>query len=114
MVEANVKIIEELKLFLKTVSDDPAIRKLITQSESDFSRERKLTVERIAGIIINMPKRSLSIEIQEFFDSLGKGLESCTKGAFSLQRGKLKPLFFQVWNKWLTDNFYRYYGAHVK
>jgi hypothetical protein len=114
MVEANVKIIEELQYFLQTVSSDPDIRKLVTQKEKDFSRERKLPLERIVGIIINLPKRSLSIEIQEFFDSLGKGLESGTKGAFSLQRTKLQVLFFQVWNCWLVDCFYHYYGNKVK
>jgi hypothetical protein len=61
-----------------------------------------------------MPKRSLSIEIQEFFDSLGKESGRATKGAFSLQRSKLKPLFFEVWNKWLVDSFYYYYGDKVK
>jgi len=114
MVEANVKVIEELTYFLQTVANDPSIRQLVTMDESDFSRQRKLTLERLVGIIINMPKRSLSIEIQQFFDSLGKGLESPTKGAFSLQRSKLKPLFFKVWNKWLVDNFYHYYGKKVK
>ena len=94
MVEANVKIIEELKYFLKVVSTDASIRKLVTQSDVDFSRDRKLPMERIAALIINMPKRSLSIEIQEFFDSLEEGLESSTKGAFSLQRTKLQALFF--------------------
>jgi hypothetical protein len=54
------------------------------------------------------------VEIHEFFDSLGKGMEECTKGAFSLQRGKLEPLFFKVWNKWLVDNFYHYYSDTVK
>jgi hypothetical protein len=114
MVEANIKIIAELKFFLESVSSDVDIRKLVTMGANDFSRERKLPLERIAGIIINMPKRSLSIEIQEFFDGLGEGLRSCSKGAFSLQRGKLQPLFFKVWNKWLVDNFYHYYGKHVK
>jgi len=114
MVEANLKIIEELNFFLDTVSGYPDIRKLVTQTEGDFSRDRKLPMERIVGIIINMPKRSLSIEIREFFDSLGKGSEASTKGAFSLQRSKLQPLFFQVWNKWLVDCFYRYYGEKVK
>jgi hypothetical protein len=114
MVEANVKIIEELKFFLETVSSEPDIRKLVTESEKDFSRDRKLPFERIAGIIINMPKRSLSVEIHEFFDSLGKGMEECTKGAVSLQRGKLDSLFFKVWNKWLVDTFYHFYGDHIK
>lgn len=114
MVEANVKIIDELKFFLEAVSSEPAIRKLVTQSEKDFSRERKLPLERIVGMLINLPKRSLSIEIQEFFDSLGKSLESTTKGAFSLQRTKLQARFFQVWNKWLVNCFYHYYGQKVK
>ncbi|MGJ7033757.1 hypothetical protein GGU45_004275, partial [Niabella hirudinis] len=114
MVGANVKIIEELRCFLKTVSENPDIRKLVTEDEGDFSRQRKLTLDRVVGIIINMPKRSLSIEIQTFFDSLKKDLESATKGAFSLQRSKLKPLFFEVWNKWLVNNFYHYYGDKAK
>ena len=114
MVEANLKIIEELKYFLEVLSTDPEIRKLATNGENDFSRQRKLPMERIVGIILNMPKRSLSIEIQEFFESIGKGIKGCTKGAFSLQRSKLKPLFFKVWNKWLVDQFYHYYGDEVK
>ncbi len=114
MVEANIKIIEELKFFLASISSDPELRKLVSESENDFSRDRKLPLQRIAGIIINMPKRSLSIELQEFFDSLGNGLQGCTKGAFSLKRSKLKPLFFKVWNKWLVDNFYHYYAHRVK
>ncbi|MGZ5192137.1 MAG: IS4 family transposase, partial [Flavisolibacter sp.] len=114
MVEANVKIIEELKHFLAVVSNDPEIRKLVTQSEKDFTRDRKLTMERLVGIIINMPKRSLSIEIQEFFDSLQKDVECSTKGAFSLQRTKLQALFFKAWNKWLVESFYHYYGTEVQ
>lgn len=113
MVEANVKIIEELKFFLETVSNEPEIRKLATQCESDFTRDRKLTFERVVGIIINMPKRSLSIEIQDFFENLEKDLEPSTKGAFSLQRTKLKADFFTIWNQWLVASFYHYYGDKV-
>ena len=93
---------------------DTTIRKIVTQSETDFTRDRKLTLERIASLIINMPKRSLSIEIQEFFSSLQKDIAPSTKGAFSLQRTKLQPLFFEVWNNWLVNCFYQYYGAKVK
>lgn len=114
MVEANLKIIEELKFFLNTVSEDAEIRKLVTQSDSDFSRDRKLPLTKLVGLLINMPKRSLSIEIQEFFDSLEVGLEASTKGAFSLQRTKLQALFFKVWNQWLVSSFYHYYGEKVK
>jgi hypothetical protein len=114
MVEANVKIIEELKFFLETVANEPALRVLFTSSDTDFSRERKLSMQRVVGIVINMPKRSLSIELQEFFDSLGEGEQSCTKSAFCQQRSKLKPLFFKVWNQWLVEHFYQYYAEQVK
>lgn len=99
MVAANVRIIEELKYFLEAVSKDPSLRKLVTETEKDFTRDRKLPLERIVGLIINMPKRSLSIEIQEFFESLENDLAHCTKGAFCSQRSKLKALFFEVWNQ---------------
>ncbi len=114
MVEANVKIIEELKLFLEIVSNDKAIRKLFTSSEEDFSRDRKLPLEKLVCLIINMPKRSLSIELQSFFDFIDAETKACTKGAFSLQRGKLSAEFFCIWNKWLVDYFYLYYGDKVK
>lgn len=114
MVEANVRIIEELKYFLEAVSKEASLRILVTETEKDFTRDRKLPMERIVGLIINMPKRSLSIEIQEFFESLEKDLVHCTKGAFCSQRSKLKALFFEAWNQWLVSNFYHYYGDNVK
>lgn len=121
MVDANIKIIGELKLFLDTVSKESSVRKLFTLREEDFIRNRKLPMAQLIGLIINMPKRSLSIEIQAFFDSLekedlskGPCGQGCTKGAFSLQRTKLNPLFFAVWNRWLVNCFYEHYGTKVK
>ena len=43
MVDANVKIIGELIFFLRLVSEDSEIRRLVTMGEEDFSRHRKLT-----------------------------------------------------------------------
>lgn len=114
MVEANVKIIEELKSFLKSVAEDEELRGLVTMSGKDFTRNRKLNMARLTGMIINLPKRSLAIEIQEFFETLEMGIEPATKGAFSLQRSKLRPVFFHAWNKWLISCFYEFYGSRVK
>ena len=114
MVEANLQIIEALKKFLDEFSEDKELRKLVTGKESDFSRNRKLPFKRLVGMIINMPKRSLSIELQEFFDHIEKGSDGCTKGAFCSQRSKLNPMFFQMWNQCLVDNFYYHYGDKVK
>ena len=102
MVNTNVKIIEALKSFLNIVTDVPEIRELFTNKPSDFTRDRKLPLNKIIGMLINLPKRSLSIELQSFFESLEQADISCTKGAFSLQRSKLKPIFFKVWNDLLS------------
>jgi hypothetical protein len=114
MVNANVKIIEELKAYLNSILEEPEIRNLFTCAASDFSRNRKLPMDKLIGIIINLPKRSLSVEIQSFFNSLNQSESVCTKGAFCLQRIKLKPIFFKVWNYFLIENFYRFYGKKVK
>ncbi len=114
MVSANVKIIEVLKSFLNIIADNPDIRKHFTNSPSDFTRERKLPLKKIIGMLINLPKRSLSIELHSFFESLNQADICCTKGAFSLQRSKLKPLFFKLWNDFLVKSFYNFYGNEVK
>jgi hypothetical protein len=114
VVHTNVKIIGELKSFLNVILEDPEIRKLFTINPTDFSRDRKLPLRKIIGMLINLPKRSLSIELQSFFESLEQPGLCCTKGAFSLQRAKLKPIFFSVWNDFLIKNFYSFYGNNVK
>jgi len=112
MVQANLKIIDELKQVLNEISSNKDLRKLVTISPEAFSRDRKLTLQRLVGIIINLPKRSLSVEIREFFNILEVN-DYATKGAFCLQRSKLLPIFFQIWNQFLVDGFYKHYGDKV-
>ena len=114
MVKANLKILEGLQSFLNRVVEDPEIRVLFTVSPSDFSRNRKLPLKKVVGMVINLPKRSLSIELQSFFDNLNESNVCCTKGAFSLQRTKLKPVFFKAWNNFLVKSYYHFYGDAVK
>src|SRR5678816_1992815 len=110
MVEANIEILKELRFFLDVMTGDRELRELVTTHREAFSRNRKLPLRHVVGMLINQPKRSLSVEVREFFDSLGQSSQQCTKGAFSLQRSKLSPLFFQAWNKYLIGLFYHHYG----
>lgn len=114
MVETNIKIIGELKEFLNIINSDPEIRELFTEKSSDFSRNRKLTINRTLLLILNMLKRSLAIEVREFFELIENGNITCTKSAFTIQRMKLKSSLFEVWNKLFVDCFYHYYGEKVK
>jgi hypothetical protein len=114
MVITNVKIIDLLKSYLKIIVEHPDIREHFTMHPLDFSRERKLPLLKVIGLLINLPKRSLHIELQSFFESIGQGSLCCTKGAFSLQRSKLKPIFFKVWNQLLIETYYESYGDNIK
>ena len=38
MVEANIKIVEELKEFLRIINTDSDLRKLFTNNATDFTR----------------------------------------------------------------------------
>lgn len=114
MVEANIKIIEDLKEVLRIINSDSDVRKYFVTQASDFTRKRKLTYDRTVFLILNMLKRSLSVEIQNFFESCISDKLSCTKAAFTIQRKKLNPFFFEVWNNLLVERFYHYYGEHVK
>ena len=114
MVNANVKIIEVLQSFLNSVVEDPEIRSLFSSKPTDFTRARKLPLKKLAGMLINLPKRSLSIELEQFFETLDESHFCCTKAAFSLQRTKLRPIFFKVWNDFLIKSFYIFYDDNVK
>lgn len=114
MVDANVEIIKELQLFLRTVSDDTSLRSLFSTGSGSLSRQRKLRFEKLVSLLINMLKRSLSIEIQSFFKLAGYNGITYTKGAFSMQRTKLNPVFFDLWNRVLVDSFYTHYGNKAR
>lgn len=114
MAETNIKIIEELKEFLNVINSNPKIKELFTEKSSDFSRNRKLTFNRTVLLILNMLKRSLATEVREFFELIEGNNITCTKSAFTIQRMKLKPSLFEVWNKFFVDCFYHYYGEKVK
>ena len=71
---------------------------------ADFTRNRKLTFERLCLFLLSNSKRSLGIELDEFY--LAQGEWSCTKSAFSQARYRIKHDFFRTWNKHLIDLVY--------
>lgn len=114
MVTANVKIIDELKSFLTIILSDSEFKELCFERKEDFSRKRKIGFSETVFLMVNMIKRSLKIEIQDFLEyGLGKKM-SYTKMAFVLQRKKIKSIVFEVWNHLLVKNFHHYYQDNVK
>lgn len=112
MVETNLKIISDLKAFLALIVNEPEFKNGFTKNPSDFTRNRKLSLAKVVCLIFNFLKRSLTIELDEFFSTID--CASPTKGAFSLQRTKLLPVFFKFWNYLFVKSFYHHYAGNFK
>ena len=81
MVAVNVKIIQELKCFLTLILSDSRIKEVCFEIKEDFSRKRKLGFEDTVLLLLNMLKRSLKVEIQDFLEYGLKHKISYTKMA---------------------------------
>ena len=113
MVNANIQIVNELKQFLERAVKNQEEREKYIRGPKDFTRNRALPFPMVVLMIMNLMKRSLSIEIQSFFCHLGVPY-TVSKPAFCLQRSKLKACFFEAWNKQLVKSYYTHYQEKVK
>jgi hypothetical protein len=114
MFDVNIKIISELKSFLQICTNDSDVMALCRISKSAFIRNRKLSFERLVLFIVKLCKKTLSVELDRFFENELNDLRGCSVSAFSQQRSKLDHLFFQLWNEVLYRSFYHYGGDHIK
>ncbi len=67
MFDVNVKILSELKNFITIVSFNRELLSKFCNSDKDFSRSRKLPFDRLALFIIKLCKKTLSVELEDFF-----------------------------------------------
>ena len=113
MFGANVKIISDLKNFVTAALRCPDKLSSYSVNDGDFTRTRKLPFDKLVILIVKLCKKTLSVELEQFFKEAGCSM-SCSVSAFSQQRLKLKPLFFYWWNEALYKSFYDHYGSAVK
>jgi hypothetical protein len=111
---SNLAIIEDLKLFLSRSKTDTTLREMFTESASSLTRDRKLPLDKLVLLLINLLKKSYSIEIEDFYQLIDEQETSCSKSAFCQQRMKLKSLFFSCWNAILVDSYYLHCQSGVK
>ena len=113
MMEANVKILQALKGFLTYVAACRERLEPFCVSNKDFLRQRKLPFHRLVLLIVKLCKKTLSLELEQFFSEINSPLP-CSVSAFTQQRFKLQPAFLFCWNVVLQRSFEHYYGAAVK
>jgi hypothetical protein len=115
MFDVNIKIITELKSFLDICTSEHSVLDVFRCSKQDFTRNRKLSFPRLMLFIAKLCKKTLSLELDTFFENELKNPQgSCSVSAFSQQRCKLKGFFFEVWNKVLCESFYHHGQGQTK
>jgi len=111
MNKTNVAIFKELRKQLVECGEDPS---KYCERAVDFTKAKKLTFVMTFCILINMVKKTLSLELYESFEKLDKKSICCTASAFSQARHKLKPIVFIDMNKKLLDLYYSNHGSSIK
>ena len=110
-VKIGVKVLSELKNFISLAVSQDQVLNHFRKSEKDFIRTRKLPFERLVLLIAKLCKKTLSIELEKFFEELGDP-DTCSVSAFTQQRIKLKASFFIWGNRVLWSSYYHYSDPH--
>jgi hypothetical protein len=109
MYGTKIDIIDGIRTFISISKEN----RIFFLSDSDFRRERKLNFENTVALILRLLKKSLNVELYEFFDDIGKD-ETCTKSAFTQQRKKIDYSFFKYLSKFLVMYYYEIIGNEIK
>lgn len=111
MTNTNLRILNSLREFIDEVHEN----KLFVENKNHFTvNDSKLNFVRLISLILNLPKKSVGLEIEEFFQAIGKAKLSCTKSAFTQQRSKLSYEFFSVLTAKLLDENYLHNKKSMK
>jgi len=103
MLKTNIQILHEVREFLDKAQLN--IENYVTKKAA-FTKAKKLSFLNVVLFILQLPKKSLSIELEDFFDLISPEEMACTKSAFSQARYKLKEDFFEKWNESLVESYY--------
>lgn len=98
---------------LKTLLDSPEFQARHRQRPQDFTRKRCLPFAIVVLFLLNLIKRALQDELDEFFKVLGGAaiaVRLVTKSAFSQARQKLKYEAFIELNQVQVGYFYAHLG----
>lgn len=115
MSKNSILIIKKLRevIFSKEIIADYRMR------EQDFTRNRKQPFSRVLLFMLNLLRKSMIIEIDNFLQHLNSKLdcqkvENFTSSAFVQKRKKIKPEVFNYLSSVITDNYYIESNQNIK
>jgi Transposase DDE domain len=86
-------------------------RERFRQAETHFTRERVLSFESVAVLILRGHKLSLQNALNKFFGALGEVFQVPTTSAYCQARQKIQPELFRHLNEVVRQDFYALYGG---
>lgn len=98
----GLKLLKRLNVYLRSDTAKEQGRVKTTA----FSRRRKLTFTRTVGLLLNSLKKSLQIELDDFFEYVLGSEETVTKQAFSKARQNIRPEFFKETARIPVNTYY--------
>lgn len=117
MIKTNLEIVKKLKKYLYNIEE----RRKYIKGKNSFTRNRKMPFELMIVFMLNMIKKTLSVELLGFYKTLekvtqkGKKVtELVTKSGFSQGRKKLCGEFFKSWNRVLVKEYYTDNDGRIK
>lgn len=111
MNSPKVRIIEDLRKFLMESNTN---KEKYTTYSTAFTKPKKLTFMLTVLFLLNLPRKSLGVEIEAFFKLINKEELTCTKSAISQSRYKVRPTIFVAWNKALQQSYYHHNMEFVR
>ena len=112
----KIKFYTELACLIKHLLGLDWVKEKYRTSSKAFTRVRILTFAVIVLFLLNLNKRSLQDELDEYFKVLNGLTIACrtvTKSAFSQARGKIKPELFVYLNEVTIEHFYEKGDPHL-
>lgn len=115
MSKNSVLIIKKLReeIFSKEIISDYRV------NEQDFTRKRKQPFGQVVLFMMNLLKKSMALEINNFLEHLNSKLdfqkvESFTLSAFVQKRKKIKPEVFNYLSSVILENYYVDSNQNIK
>ncbi|HNL39664.1 MAG TPA: IS4 family transposase [Saprospiraceae bacterium] len=105
MLSPFCKYLEALRQFPFSVLHQPQY--YFRRPGRDFTRRRSLPLERLVWLGVGLLKKTLFVELDQFFSSLGTGELPVSKSALCQARQKLLPRFYQDFFACSVQAFYR-------